>query len=193
MDLTLLRLTHGYPLRLRLHPCPRLLPINLLPRTPLDSQSITLVSTKLSFLVFQVGASNFSSDRWTDLHLPPEALSILLEFYAAQDIEGTAPHLAQIAAVSVIRISRSSDPNHDRQIPPPTIAPTRSRFYTSFARPPPMASSMEHQPPSNTIHDRTPSSSHGGNTPVSSIPNGRIPIKAGSVLTKKPGERLDLS
>jgi cyclin K len=37
-----------------------------------------------------------------DLRPPLEALSILLEFYAAQDIDGTAPHLGQIAAVRFI-------------------------------------------------------------------------------------------
>ncbi|KAJ7774654.1 cyclin-like protein, partial [Mycena maculata] len=84
----------------------------------------------------------------TELVSVSEALSILLEFYRAQDIVISHPHLATMAAV-----------------PPPTTA-TRPKLYASFAQ---MAAGNPFEPAPTGDHasgpGRTSNSSHGGRTP----------------------------
>ncbi|KAJ7449781.1 cyclin-like protein [Mycena latifolia] len=83
-----------------------------------------------------------------------DALSILLEFYKAQDVENSHPHLSAIVAV-----------------PPPTTAP-RSRMYAPFAQ---MAAGNIFEPNTgDSAPGRTPNSSNGGRTPANKGANGNL-------------------
>ncbi|KAJ7097953.1 cyclin-like protein [Mycena belliarum] len=76
----------------------------------------------------------------------PDALSILLEFYKAQDVENSHGHLSSVVAVS-----------------PPTTAP-RSRMYASFAQM--AAGNPFERATGDNASGRTPNSSNGGRTPA---------------------------
>ncbi|KAF5365752.1 hypothetical protein D9758_003304 [Tetrapyrgos nigripes] len=80
-----------------------------------------------------------------DLCTLGDALSILLEFYSAQD-ETAYPYLASVVSIR----------------PPSSISSIRRGFYTSFTQ----EGAGSHRHPVTTISERTPSSSHGGNTPI---------------------------
>ncbi|KAF8212264.1 cyclin-like protein [Mycena galopus ATCC 62051] len=76
------------------------------------------------------------------------ALSILLEFYNAQDVENTQSHLQSVAAVQA-----------------PT-APPRVRLYVPVSQ-----LAMGHGPADDSAAGRTPNSSHGGRTPANKEPS----------------------
>ncbi|KAG7089573.1 hypothetical protein E1B28_011242 [Marasmius oreades] len=76
-----------------------------------------------------------------------EALSILLEFYSSQNLTAN-PHLATVAS-----------------IPPPTVASNRERLYSPVSVNPPHPPPLVDGHTNNDVSGRTPSSSHGGNTP----------------------------
>ncbi|KAJ7685185.1 cyclin-like protein [Mycena polygramma] len=69
-----------------------------------------------------------------------EVLSILLEFYNAQDVENSHPHLKSVVGI------------------PPPSCPSRLRLYSSSPQPATR--------PGPTDDGRTPNSSHGGRTPA---------------------------
>ncbi|KAJ7219246.1 cyclin-like protein [Mycena pura] len=95
-------------------------------------------------------ASRFAIEHFSfsdaELASVAEALHILLEFYRAQDVEKSHPHLSYVA-----------------DVPPPTVPP-RPRMYLPFTQ---MAMGHFQTPGStgNNISGRTPNSSHGGRTP----------------------------
>ncbi|KAF8741002.1 hypothetical protein AX14_006206 [Amanita brunnescens Koide BX004] len=97
-----------------------------------------------------------------------EVLGVLLEFYAAQDVQGTYPYLSSIVAVQ-----------------PPTALLSRPRLYTHVSEF--LTAKNVPELTTSNILARTPNSSHGGLTPVKS------PVRARS--SGPPGEvrRLDLS
>ncbi|KAJ6596864.1 cyclin-like protein [Mycena vulgaris] len=80
----------------------------------------------------------------TELASVSEALSILLEFYKAQDVETSHPHLSSVVGVI-----------------PPTTAP-RPRMYAPFSQMAQMAPGVA----GDIAPGRTPNSSHGGRTPA---------------------------
>ncbi|KAF8636560.1 hypothetical protein AX17_003372 [Amanita inopinata Kibby_2008] len=79
-----------------------------------------------------------------------DALSILLEFYSAQDVQGTYPYLSAIIAVQ-----------------PPTASSGRPKFYTHVSQFISAKNAPELPGPRNAL-DRTPNSSRGGQTPLKS-------------------------
>ncbi|KAJ7709934.1 cyclin-like protein [Mycena rosella] len=93
-------------------------------------------------------ASRFAIEHFSfdsaELACVSEALSILLEFYKAQDIETSHPHLSSVVAVA-----------------PPTTPP-RPRMYAPFAQ---MNSGNANNPTDNGP-GRTPNSSNGARTPA---------------------------
>ncbi|KAK2466942.1 hypothetical protein APHAL10511_001200 [Amanita phalloides] len=102
----------------------------------------------------------------TELLAVAEALGILLEFYASQDVQGTYPYLNAIVAVQ-----------------PPTASLSRSRLYTHVSQFLVGKHTSELINTSNIL-ERTPNSSHGGLTPVKSPTHSRPPEDV---------RRLDLS
>ncbi|KII88538.1 hypothetical protein PLICRDRAFT_41708 [Plicaturopsis crispa FD-325 SS-3] len=103
-----------------------------------------------------------------------ETLAILLEFYNAQDVQGAASHLSSII-----------------DVPPPTTSPPREKLYTPFSHVPPSQVESRNEPAPSAIVN-TPSSSHGGSTPVKTP--AWAPVK-GEVKAseRKLIDRLDLS
>ncbi|KAG9226336.1 hypothetical protein CCMSSC00406_0003215 [Pleurotus cornucopiae] len=90
-----------------------------------------------------------------------DALSILVEFYSAQDVEVAHPYLAVMAA-----------------IPPPSSTTQRPRFFVPAAHLSQLNATAESQT-SEERHGRTPISSDGGNTPSHMAPDGRTADKPG--------------
>ncbi|KAJ6630774.1 cyclin-like protein [Mycena sp. CBHHK59/15] len=96
-------------------------------------------------------ATRFAIDHFSfndaELSSVSEALSILLEFYGAQDFEVAHPHLLPLV-----------------NVPPPSTAP-RPRLYAPFSQ---LAAghTFEPAPTGENISGRTPNSSHGGRTPA---------------------------
>ncbi|KAK7467105.1 hypothetical protein VKT23_004165 [Stygiomarasmius scandens] len=80
----------------------------------------------------------------TDLGLVGDSLNILLEFYTVQD-EAAYPYLSPILKIC----------------PPSSLSSVRRGIYTPFSQD---GTGVHRQHP-NTMSERTPSSSHGGNTP----------------------------
>ncbi|KAH7930802.1 cyclin-like protein [Leucogyrophana mollusca] len=113
----------------------------------------------------------------TELVNVAEALSILLEFYKAQDMQ-TTPHVARLMTVQ--------PPKH----------PMRIKLYEPFSQV--SQSTISHGVGHQTAHGRTPNSSDGGSTPVKTpLRTGAHPVgEAGRTVPdtqKKTGGRLDLS
>ncbi|KAH7916060.1 cyclin-like protein [Hygrophoropsis aurantiaca] len=122
---------------------------------------------------FAIGFFSFNENELLNVG---EALSILLEFYKAQDIQTTS-HVAPLTMV-----------------PPPSF-PTRTKLYEPFSQIPQNA---PHGTGNQVTHGRTPNSSNDGHTPVQTP--SRIEArsigdteKTASDLQKKPLGRLDLS
>ncbi|PFH54380.1 hypothetical protein AMATHDRAFT_135327 [Amanita thiersii Skay4041] len=105
----------------------------------------------------------------TELSYVSEALSILLEFYNAQDARDTYPYLSPIVAIQ-----------------PPTASLSRPRLYAHVSQFLPGRISNDTTSTGN-IMNRTPNSSYGGQTPVKSPTHGKA--SAPSV----EGRRIDLS
>lgn len=120
---------------------------------------------------FAVEYYGFTED---DVAKVSDALSILLEYYSAQDMQN-APHAAPLTMIS-----------------PPTSS-LRPKLYEPFSQVPQLLSQSASIPPAGTSN-RTPISSYGGNTPaktplhVAEQPERAIPEPA-----KKMIGRLDLS
>ncbi|KZT11393.1 cyclin-like protein [Laetiporus sulphureus 93-53] len=97
-------------------------------------------------------ASRFAVDYFefneVDLAGVAETLNIILEFYAAQDLQHSASHLVSVAA-----------------IPPPAISATRERLYTTFNYDSKSASQPSVSSNGHCGANQTPTSSHGGSTP----------------------------
>lgn len=98
-----------------------------------------------------------------------EALGILLEFYAAQDTEGSFPYLSSIITVQ-----------------PPTASLSRPRLYKHVSHYLIKNNTTDTTPTAN-VQERTPNSSHGGLTPMKS------PAQSKSVGPTGEVRRLDLS
>ncbi|THU90718.1 cyclin-like protein [Dendrothele bispora CBS 962.96] len=81
----------------------------------------------------------------TNLCFVGDALSILLEFYSAQD-ETSYPYLKPVLSIR----------------PPSTLSSVRRGIYVPFGQD---ENTLHRQHPA-TISERTPSSSHGGSTPI---------------------------
>ncbi|KAK7014885.1 cyclin pch1 [Favolaschia claudopus] len=92
---------------------------------------------------------HFSFDN-SELVSVAEALSILLEFYKAQDAESTHTHLQPVVA-----------------IPPPTTPP-RMKLYVPVSQ---LPTGIAPTPTDDNPAGRTPNSSHGGRTPANREPN----------------------
>ncbi|TFK54909.1 cyclin-like protein [Heliocybe sulcata] len=82
-----------------------------------------------------------------------DALAILLEFYNAQDVTGSADYLQPVVAV----------------VPP--SAQQRRPLYRPFSQ-----SSSSSGPQDAGLQGRTPNSSHGGNTPSKTLSQGWEPV-----------------
>ncbi|CCL99142.1 uncharacterized protein FIBRA_01157 [Fibroporia radiculosa] len=83
---------------------------------------------------------------------PADALTIMLEFYAAQDLQNIAAHLSSVAS-----------------IPPPGNASSRQKLYSPSSG---LASAHPHQAPvSRADSNQTPTSPPDGNTP-NNLPSG---------------------
>lgn len=120
---------------------------------------------------FAVEYYGFTED---DIAKVSDALSILLEYYSAQDMQN-APHVAPLTMIS-----------------PPTSS-LRPTLYEPFSQVPQLLSQSASFPPAGTSN-RTPISSYGGNTPaktplhVAEQPERAIPESAKKIIG-----RLDLS
>ncbi|KAJ6547536.1 cyclin-like protein [Mycena capillaripes] len=97
-------------------------------------------------------ASRFAIEHFSfndaELTFVAEALSILLEFYNAQDVENSHPHLKSV-------------------VPPPSCPP-RFRLYCPSSQ---MAAGPGPGPTDDNAPGRTPNSSHGGRTPANKDTN----------------------
>ncbi|EGN92464.1 hypothetical protein SERLA73DRAFT_191118 [Serpula lacrymans var. lacrymans S7.3] len=106
------------------------------------------------------------------------ALSILLEFYSAQDFQNASPYVEPLVVV-----------------PPPTCPP-RAKLYSPFSRLfVPSLGSINAA--TSSTDGNTPKSSYGGNTPAKTPSQEGKHDKDDEGMTlepsKKPTERLDLS
>lgn len=169
--------------RLRRFPPP--LPINL-PRpmlfdTPLRISPLTRVNFPRSQVLPYQLAYIFDSDQ-----VSTEALSILLEFYRAQDVHRSYPYLSMIIAVRIPPFNIPAYYHASHQVTPPIASTPRARLYVPVSEASGSASIADPTPLSDGPHGRTPSSSHGGHTPVKSPSISRI-------STHGEGQRLDLS
>ncbi|KAG2349933.1 cyclin-like protein [Suillus weaverae] len=120
---------------------------------------------------FAVEYYGFTED---DIAKVSDALSILLEYYSAQDMQN-APHAAPLTMIS-----------------PPTSS-LRPKLYEPFSQVPQLLSQPASVPPAGTSN-RTPISSYGGNTPAKTpLHVAEQPEKATPESAKKVIGRLDLS
>ncbi|RDB21335.1 Cyclin pch1 [Hypsizygus marmoreus] len=92
----------------------------------------------------------------TELSSVSEALSILLEFYSSQDVQNNYPYLSSIIAV-------------------PLPASPKPNLYVPASHLASQESPADALSPAPDAQGRTPSSSHGGHTPVR--PNGHVPSR----------------
>ncbi|KAJ7582739.1 cyclin-like protein [Mycena floridula] len=88
-----------------------------------------------------------------ELQLLAEALSILLEFFGSQD-QSIHPYLSSVTTVQ----------------PPTSSSNSRPRIYGPLPEAP--IANIHEQPSLEDIMGRTPSSSHGGQSPAKSVVNG---------------------
>ncbi|KAL4265239.1 cyclin family protein [Pleurotus pulmonarius] len=129
---------------------------------PAPSASLpTPPSHKSASPVASRSAIDFFGFNEGQVHCVADALSILVEFYSAQDVEIAHPYLAVMAA-----------------IPPPSSTIQRPRFFVPAAHLSQLNTTAESQT-SEERHGRTPISSDGGNTPSHMAPDGRIADKPG--------------
>ena len=110
---------------------------------------------------------------------------MLLEFYAAQDVQITYPYLSAIVAVCM-PACHYCQALTTYQVQPPTTSLSRSRLYTHVSQ---FLAAKNASEPATTLNalERTPNSSHGELTPVKSPMHGKSSGPTGE------SRRLDLS
>ncbi|KAH9934789.1 cyclin-like protein [Fomitopsis serialis] len=120
----------------------------------------TSLPTPPSHKVVPPEASRFALEHFgfneVDLVSIAEVLNIILEFYAAQDLQ-TATHLGPVAA-----------------IPPPRVSTSRERLYTPFSQ---LNSHRHLQATTGGDASGSPASTHGASTPGKPQSRGWKPIR----------------
>ncbi|TDL27447.1 cyclin-like protein [Rickenella mellea] len=129
---------------------------------------------------FAIEHLQFSEDELRDLS---EALTILLEFYVAQEVQlNVLPNF--LAPLTTVQ--------------PPASSPNRTKLYVPYIQAATASNGAVRTDQKPDLNDRTPDSSHGGNSPAKvSSSSGWVPVTGevkesdGSKGTR--GGRLDLS
>ena len=113
-------------------------------------------------------------NRWLTREIASDAISILIEFYGAQELQGSGEFLTSVASVSIQHAShragfRFLTSSFVKQIPPPLRASHREKLYKPFST----FAAAGMQPGSSS-------------TPEHAISQGAAPVQPGGATPGKP-------